>query len=87
MLTIKSRLLADAEFFRSRISKIDGAGDLGEHIVKVVQAKTFVNTALPPRISIEAPTPITKTVEEKTSGEPNGTKDAGDATKQQDVKA
>lgn len=35
-----SRLLADAEFFKTRISKIDGAGDLGDEIVKVVQGKS-----------------------------------------------
>lgn len=38
------RLLADAQFFDSRISKIDGSGDLGQEIVKVVQAKTVAET-------------------------------------------
>jgi ribosomal protein L12E/L44/L45/RPP1/RPP2 len=41
------RLLADAEFFQSRISKIDGSADLGEQIVKVVQAKSVANTVTP----------------------------------------
>ncbi|EXJ92127.1 hypothetical protein A1O3_00677 [Capronia epimyces CBS 606.96] len=44
----KERVLADAAFFNSRISKIDGAGDLGEHIVNLVQAKEVLNTAPPP---------------------------------------
>ncbi|KIW13519.1 hypothetical protein PV08_08707 [Exophiala spinifera] len=39
----KERLVADAEFFHSRLSKIDGSGDLGEHIVKVVRAKELAN--------------------------------------------
>ncbi|KAK7888437.1 hypothetical protein LTR67_008783 [Exophiala xenobiotica] len=43
----KERLLADAEFFQSRISKIDGSADLGEQIVKVVQAKSVANTVTP----------------------------------------
>ncbi|KAK5266702.1 hypothetical protein LTR99_007314 [Exophiala xenobiotica] len=43
----KERLLADAEFFQSRISKIDGSADLGEQIVKVVQAKSVSNTVTP----------------------------------------
>ncbi|KAI1621878.1 Vps54-like protein-domain-containing protein [Exophiala viscosa] len=43
----KERLLADAQYFDSRISKIDGAGDLGQEIVKVVQAKMVAETAVP----------------------------------------
>ena len=41
----KERLLADAEYFRSRIDKLEGSGDLGEHIVKVVTDKSVVNSA------------------------------------------
>lgn len=52
---VTSRVLADAEFFNSRISKIDGAGDLGEHIVNVVQSKEVLNTAAPPAESSAAP--------------------------------
>lgn len=48
------RVLADAEFFKSRISKIEGAGDLGEHIVNIVQAKE-VASAPPPAEAVEAP--------------------------------
>ncbi|KAK5462491.1 hypothetical protein LTS15_002203 [Exophiala xenobiotica] len=43
----KERLLADAEFFQSRISKIDGSADLGEQIVKVVHAKSVANAVTP----------------------------------------
>ncbi|KIV93007.1 hypothetical protein PV10_04252 [Exophiala mesophila] len=39
----KDRLLADAELFRTRLSKIDGTGDLGDEIVKVVENKTVQN--------------------------------------------
>ena len=33
------RLLRDVEFFRSRISKINGAGDIGDYLVHVVEQK------------------------------------------------
>ena len=42
-LAEKERMLADAEYFNSRISKLDGAGDLGEHILNVVKAKPIVS--------------------------------------------
>jgi vacuolar protein sorting-associated protein 54 len=35
-------LLSDAEYFKSRISKIDGSGDLGDVLVQVTNAKTIV---------------------------------------------
>jgi vacuolar protein sorting-associated protein 54 len=35
-------LLSDAEYFKSRISKIDGSGDLGDLLVQVTNAKTIV---------------------------------------------
>jgi hypothetical protein len=43
-----NRLLADAEFFSSRISKIEGSDNLGEDIVQGVKDKTVVNTVPPP---------------------------------------
>lgn len=33
------RLLADAQFFQSRIGKIDGAGDLGQQLLNIINAK------------------------------------------------
>jgi vacuolar protein sorting-associated protein 54 len=42
-LAEKERMLADAEYFNSRISKLDGAGDLGEHILNVVKARPIVS--------------------------------------------
>lgn len=35
-----ARMLADAHFFNSRISRIEGAAELGPHIVEIVQNKT-----------------------------------------------
>ena len=39
------RLLADAEYFNSRISKLDGSADLGDHIVNVVKAKSVLGAS------------------------------------------
>jgi hypothetical protein len=44
MLTC-SRMLVDVEYFDSRISKLEGAGDLGGHIVNVVRAKAIISEA------------------------------------------
>ena len=35
-------MLRDAELFRSRLSKLDGAADVGDHIVNVVNSKIVV---------------------------------------------
>ena len=35
-------MLADAEILNSRLSKIEGSGDLGTHIVNVVKNKTVI---------------------------------------------
>jgi len=43
--TGKQRMLADVEFFSSRISKISEAGDLGQDLVNLVQAKPIVSEA------------------------------------------
>lgn len=32
-------MLRDAEQFRTRLSKLDGAGDIGDHIVSIVDSK------------------------------------------------
>lgn len=47
-----SRMLHDTEFFRSRISKIDGAGDIGDYLVNIVYAKAVAEKPKPPE---EAP--------------------------------
>lgn len=38
LLTL-ARMMADAQFLNSRISKLEGAGDLGSHIVEIVKNK------------------------------------------------
>ena len=44
-----SRMLRDAEFFKSRISKIDGAGDIGDHLVNIVRVKAVAAELKPPQ--------------------------------------
>ena len=75
VLTANFRLLADADFFNSRISKIDGSGDLGEHIVKVVQSKTVLITA--PPMQSTPPTGTEKEQEKSQPGDSNGSQEAG----------
>ena len=41
-------MLRDAEGFRSRLSKLDGAGDIGDHVVSIVNAKTIAEQAVSP---------------------------------------
>ena len=36
-------MLRDTEFFKSRICKIDGAGDIGDYLVNIVNAKSVVD--------------------------------------------
>jgi hypothetical protein len=36
--------MKDAEFFDSRISKIEGAGDLGTYVVNIVKEKSLAPT-------------------------------------------
>ena len=44
-LLTRHRMLADAEFFRSHISKMDGAGDLGKNVYNVVSTKPIISNS------------------------------------------
>ena len=41
-------MLRDAEFFRSRLSKLDGAGDIGDYVISIVNAKAVAEQTAPP---------------------------------------
>ncbi len=41
-------MLRDAELFRSRLSKLDGAADVGDHVVNVVNSKAVAEKAAAP---------------------------------------
>ena len=47
ILTERHRILRDVEFFRSRISKLEGAAGLGEYLVKVVEQKDVADPDTP----------------------------------------
>ena len=49
MLTNDS-MLRDAELFAVRLAKLDGAADVGEHVISVVRAKPLTSEA-PKRVS------------------------------------
>ncbi|KAL9111510.1 MAG: hypothetical protein Q9227_003997 [Pyrenula ochraceoflavens] len=42
--TAKERMLADAHLLRNRFAKINGSGDLGDHIVELVRSKPVEST-------------------------------------------
>lgn len=52
-------MLRDAEFFRSRLSKLDGAGDIGDYVVSIVHAKTVTEQPTPAAASTPGETPTT----------------------------
>lgn len=43
----RSSMLRDTEFFKSRISKIDGAGDIGDYLINLVNAKAVAAQPTP----------------------------------------
>ena len=55
------RMLLDTEYFKSRISKIDGAGDIGDYLVNIVNAKDVAERPKPAEASTtEAEEPAEK---------------------------
>ena len=41
-------MLRDAELFKSRLSKLDGAADVGDHVVNVVNSRVVTEKAAAP---------------------------------------
>ncbi len=56
---INIRMLRDAGFFRSRISKLDGSADIGDYLVGIVNAKVVAEKSKPPETSPAEPEPTT----------------------------
>lgn len=52
-------MLRDAEFFKSRLSKLDGAADIGDHLVSIVDAKVVAEIPKPAKTSAAEPEPTT----------------------------
>ncbi|KKY14085.1 putative garp complex component [Phaeomoniella chlamydospora] len=55
----KQRLLADAEFLRSRIDKIDGSDNLGQDLINIINGKPVIAPNKPKKESSPSP-PVTK---------------------------
>ena len=69
MLIEMPRMLHDTEFFKSRISKIDGAGDIGDYLVNIVNAKAVAERPKPPEVPpIEAGEGVEKVQEPDNEG-------------------
>ncbi|KAJ9192194.1 hypothetical protein DTO164E3_8482 [Paecilomyces variotii] len=55
----RQRMQSDVDFFKSKLSKLNGSGDLGEHLVQLVGAKTITpepnGKAISPRPSSQSP--------------------------------
>ncbi|KAF6219028.1 hypothetical protein HO133_005572 [Letharia lupina] len=58
----KERMLRDTEFFKSRISKIDGAGDIGDHLVDIVKVKAVAEQ---PKAPQDSPTTTNESTEKQ----------------------
>lgn len=69
MKLIGSRLLRDAELFDSRLSKIEGAGDIGTYVKNIVEGKSVQTTPAPSAAAAQTSAP-----EEKGEGEPENKK-------------
>ena len=61
------RMLRDIELFRSRISKLDGTGDIGDYLVKLVNDKTVAQKEEP----LKTPESTNAAESAKTSSETN----------------
>ncbi len=59
-------MLRDTEFFKSRISKIDGAGDIGDYLVNIVTVKAVADQRKPaeePPDQVERPAETVQTAD------------------------
>lgn len=58
-------MLRDIDFFNSRISRLDGAADIGDYLTKIVEDKTVAENP----ISSEAGPPTTDSTTEKSQAD------------------
>ncbi len=68
-LTVLCSMIRDAEFFKSRISKLEGAADLGDSIMNIVNSKTVAEKPKPsgtPAAATEAASEKPQVDDEKT---------------------
>ncbi|KAI1982406.1 hypothetical protein LOZ53_000114 [Ophidiomyces ophidiicola] len=54
--TARQRILTDIQFLKSKIDRLDGADDLGEHLMHIVKSKSIVSTPVP----CASPEPVSK---------------------------
>ena len=66
-------MLRDVELFKSRISKLDGAGDLGDYLVKLVSDKAVIHEEEPCARSTESSEAAGSTTASSKSNLPDST--------------
>ncbi|EAS30979.3 GARP complex component [Coccidioides immitis RS] len=72
--TARQRMLSDVQFFKSKIDKLDGSADLGEHLIGIVKSKTIVS----PPANNASPQPVkslSSPPQELETGDPEAGKD------------
>ncbi|OJD28334.1 hypothetical protein ACJ73_00259 [Blastomyces percursus] len=57
----KQRMISDVEYFKAKIDKIDGSGDLGDHLVGIVRAKSVASS---PKLQSSPSPPPAREVEQ-----------------------
>lgn len=63
-------MISDVEYFKAKIDKLDGSGDLGDHLVGIVQAKSVASS--PKSESPPPPPPIQDADHPPQQAEKNG---------------
>ena len=60
-------MMRDAEHFAQKMSKIEGSGNLGEHIVQIVRSKPLPETKTPAPVKEEEPPKVTENSPEESA--------------------
>ncbi|PGH09844.1 hypothetical protein GX51_00531 [Blastomyces parvus] len=73
----KQRMIADVEYFKAKMDKIDGSGDLGDHLVGIVRAKPVVSSPKPQ--SSPSPPPTQEAEQPSPPAKENGAPDSDES--------
>lgn len=65
-------MLADVEFFNARISKLDGAGDLGPRLVDIVKKKPILDDSQQSQPNLPGEVDTSRSAEAEKTADANG---------------
>ncbi|KAF2455449.1 Vps54-like protein-domain-containing protein [Lineolata rhizophorae] len=82
----KDRLLRDAEHFDAKLSKIDGAGDIGNYIINIVKGKKVAEAPPPPPPPSSKETEKANGVGDSTESKPSQEEATNDAKPEEEDK-